>query len=240
MKLEKHAQNQLKCKEPGIQTLARKYNKLCNDLEKMINKNRAPRGAISPLAIEMEGLFKLDVDDDIWQDIGLTDDLDDAAEIPDWLGNDKVHEGIKVLLEYDHCLEEMQHIKHEHISMQEWFLEEWVVLQEALRCTADNRVVYQLKEQEKQLLHICVTWEQATKGIPCDLPNEWGPSQVELSSARKYELQEQVLVASNHNSEEEEEDDTEEDEDGNEDMENAELLDNMEIMALIDEFRTQL
>ena len=58
-------------------------------MEKITNKNGAPRGAISPLAIEMEGLFKLDIDDDIWQDIGLTDD---AAEIPDWLGNDKVTE----------------------------------------------------------------------------------------------------------------------------------------------------
>ena len=149
MKLEKHAQSQLKRKEPGIQALARKYNKLCNDLEKMIKKNKAPRGAISLLAIEMDGLFKLDVDDDIWQDIGLTDDLDDSAKIPDWLGNDKVRKGIKVLLEYDHCLEEMQRIRHERVSMQEWFLEEWLVLQEALGCTIDERVVYQLKEQKK-------------------------------------------------------------------------------------------
>jgi len=31
----------------------------------------------------MDGLFKLDVDDDIWQDIGLTDDLDHASEVPE-------------------------------------------------------------------------------------------------------------------------------------------------------------
>jgi hypothetical protein len=202
----------------------------------MIKKKKAPRGAISPLAIEMDNLFKLDVDDDIWQDIGLTDDLDDLFDIPDWLGNDQVHGGIKVLLEYDHCVEEMQRIKHEHVNMQEWFLEEWVVLQKALECTTDNRVVYQLKEKEKQLLHICVTWEQSTKGIPCELPYEWGPSQVELSDARRYELQEQVLIASDHSSDEDElEEDGEE-----EDMENAELLDNIEMMALMDEFRTQL
>ena len=236
MKLEKHAQSQLKHKEPGIQTLARKYNKLCNDLEKIINKKKAPRGAISPLAIEMDNLFKLDVDDDIWQDIGLTDDLDDLSEIPDWLGNDQVRGGIKVLLEYDRCLEEMQRIRHERVSMQEWFLEEWVVLQKALECTTDSRVVYQLKEKEKQLLRICVTWEQSTKGIPCELPNEWGPSQVELSNARRYELQEQVLIASDHSSDEDEEEEDRE----KEDMENAELLDNMEMMALMDEFRTQL
>jgi len=77
------------------------------------------------------------------------------------------------------------------------------------------------------------------KGIPCNLPNEWGPSQVELSAARKYELQEQVLIASDYNSEEED-DESKMEEEEEEDMENAELLDNIEIMALIDEFRTQL
>ena len=41
------------------------------------------------------------------------------------------------------------------------------------------------------------------------------------------------------NSEEEEEEDAEEDKEEDEDMENAELLDNIEMMALIDEFRTQ-
>ena len=99
LKLEKHAQSQLKRKEPGIQANAKKYNQLCSDLSKMIEKHAAPRGAIAPLSIALDGLFKLDVDDDIWQDIGLTDDLDDVAGIPDWLGNDKVREGIKVLLE---------------------------------------------------------------------------------------------------------------------------------------------
>ena len=88
------------------------------------------------------------------------------------------------------------------------------------------------------MLRICVTWDQATKGIPCNLPNEWGPSQVELSAARKYELQEQVLIASDHNSEEEDDDSELEEEE--EDMNNAELLDNIEMMALIDGFRTQL
>jgi len=43
----------------------------------MIKAKKAPLGAIVSLPIEMNGLFKLDVDDDIWQDVGLTDDNDD-------------------------------------------------------------------------------------------------------------------------------------------------------------------
>ena len=48
----------------------------------MVEKRAAPRGAIAPLPIQLDGLFKLDIDDDIWQDIGLTDEIDDIANIP--------------------------------------------------------------------------------------------------------------------------------------------------------------
>jgi hypothetical protein len=113
IKLEKHTESQLKCREPGIQTLARKYNAYCAELKVLINAGHAPRGAIAPLSIEMDGLFKLDVDDGIWQDIGLTDDLDYTSEIPGWLGNDDVRAGIKVMLEYDRCIEEIKGIIHE-------------------------------------------------------------------------------------------------------------------------------
>jgi len=43
---------------------------------------KGPLSAIAPLPIEMDKLFKLDVDDDIWQDIGLTDNNDENLDIP--------------------------------------------------------------------------------------------------------------------------------------------------------------
>jgi hypothetical protein len=46
---------------------------------------------LAPLPIAREGLFKLDVDDDIWQDIGLDDDGNDMQQVvPAWLGNDSL------------------------------------------------------------------------------------------------------------------------------------------------------
>jgi len=87
--------------EVKIQVLARKYNKLCDELAELIRKKNAPRGAVVPLYIDMETLFKLDVDDDIWQDVGLTDDIDTLHSIPSWLGDENVRQGIKALLELD-------------------------------------------------------------------------------------------------------------------------------------------
>jgi len=119
-KLRKHSEQQLKRKEPGIQQLARKYNLLCEDLETLIEKGTAPRGAVSPHIIEREGLFKLDVDDDIWQDVGLYEDDDDSVEsIPGWLGNDDVRRGIKNSLLLDRCEEEERRLCKERRAMQE-------------------------------------------------------------------------------------------------------------------------
>lgn len=38
----------------------------------------------------MDSLFNLDVDDNIWQDFGLTDDNDEGMETPLWLGEEWV------------------------------------------------------------------------------------------------------------------------------------------------------
>ena len=236
IKLEKHAESQLKRREPGIQTLARKYNAYCVELEALINAGRAPRGAMAPLSIEMDGLFKLDVDDDIWQDIGLTDDLDNAFEIPDWLGNEDVRTGIKVMLEYDRCIEEIKRIIHERVCMQEWFSEEWRIVQEAIRITADDRIIYQLKQSEDYLLRICVTWQKAVKGINCKMTEEWGPSWEQLHETRGYEFQEQVLLKLDTSDDEMDGDEVEEEEEEN--MEDAEFVDSLEISALVDQFRT--
>ena len=59
----------------------------------MINHGCAPPGALSPSPIACEGLFSLDVDDDIWQDVGLEDDHYNS-DPPRWLSDDDVRNGI--------------------------------------------------------------------------------------------------------------------------------------------------
>ncbi|KII83461.1 hypothetical protein PLICRDRAFT_84861, partial [Plicaturopsis crispa FD-325 SS-3] len=69
--LRSHAKDRVKSREPGIVSLTRSYNALCEQLASLIRKGKALPGAVPPTPIDREGLFKLDVDDDIWQDIGL-------------------------------------------------------------------------------------------------------------------------------------------------------------------------
>ena len=211
---------------------------MCLDLNKIIQKNAAPRGAISPLPIALDGLFKLDIDDDIWQDIGLTSETDDMTEIPAWLGNNGVRDGIKALLEHDCCIEEMERVKHERISMQEWFKEEWEVVKEAIAITEDVNVLFQLNRHRDHLLRLCVTWELVVRGIPCTMSrNNWGPSLEEMKKAYKYEFEKQVMQHGDSDSDLEDENiDLNEEEN----IEDAEFIDNLEMSAFLDQFDDQL
>lgn len=89
----------------------------------MVNSKQAPLGAVVPQMIQREGLFKLNVDDDVWQDLGLNDDHDGPT--PLWLSNEQVHAGIRAMLDHDRCIEEETRLKKEHCSLQEWMIEEW-------------------------------------------------------------------------------------------------------------------
>lgn len=101
-------------------------------MKQLIDDDEAPLGAVMPQHIQREGLFKLDVDDDIWQDVGL-DDENDGDMPPLWLSNEKYRSGIKSMLELDRCMEEETRLYRERHAMQEWMMEEWACVTTALK-----------------------------------------------------------------------------------------------------------
>lgn len=128
--LTSHMESSVKWREPGIIKLTKVYNDLCKQLIGLIRQKKSPAHTVAPVPIEMNGLFKLDVDDDIWQDIGL-DDNEASIEVPPWLGNEAVRAGIKAMLVLDRCKEEEVRLREERRAMQEWLNEEWECIQHA-------------------------------------------------------------------------------------------------------------
>ncbi|KIK74888.1 hypothetical protein PAXRUDRAFT_174385, partial [Paxillus rubicundulus Ve08.2h10] len=106
----------------------------------MIHHQKAPTTAISPLPIQHDNLFKLDVDNMIWQDVRLEDEL---LEAPMWLADDQVHRGICFMLELDRCEEEERRLMQEHCILQEWFMAEWLAMEWSL-VDAGERLYYYL------------------------------------------------------------------------------------------------
>ncbi|KAG6904627.1 hypothetical protein DXG01_008525, partial [Tephrocybe rancida] len=129
-KVDAHTASSVRSCEPAIAKVARSYNTLCATMEKLFADGKAPRGAICPKQLELKGIFDLNVDDTIWEDIGLEDGSPVAP--PLWLANEGVHVGIKALLEHDHCVEEVVRLQHECRSMHIWLSEEWRIVNLAL------------------------------------------------------------------------------------------------------------
>ena len=120
----------IKRREPTILKLVATYNNLCGELQSMIRLHKAPPGAIAPHPIPSKGIFQLDVDSDIWQDVGLEEP---CANTPQWLANEGVRKGIRLMLEVDRCNEEERRLSRERSVLQEWFAMEWLSVQNALK-----------------------------------------------------------------------------------------------------------
>lgn len=209
----------------------------------MIKKKQAPRGARAPHPIASDGLFKLDVDDDIWQDVGLDDsDISTKGEIPQWLGDENVRKGIKSMLELDRCNEEERRLSYERSAMQDWLNEEWKCVTMAIEKNESEEVVYQMVLRAEFLARLCNNWQDKTRMIDPHkhMPDSWGPSLEELMEARKFEMTAMVAENERETYDDDEEEDGEEDDDDEyheEEGEETELLEAVEMVALSDEFR---
>ncbi|RDB30787.1 hypothetical protein Hypma_005865 [Hypsizygus marmoreus] len=236
-KLHDHVSSQVKRHEPGILQLCKKYNDLCADMTRQITRGEAPAGAVAPLTLEKDGLFKLDVDDDIWQDIGLNDEDDSGNGVPEWLANEKMRQGIKAMLEVDRCEEEQQRLKKERCAMQEWMLEEWVSVEKAISdCIHNSDLTYQLLLHQNYLLKLCALWQPLVVNIPgiYELSNDWGPSNDQILEAIKNEA-----TASYDEETEKEEEEEEEEEEYGQANEHEDLWDAMEMTSFADAYRLE-
>ncbi|KIK14542.1 hypothetical protein PISMIDRAFT_116847, partial [Pisolithus microcarpus 441] len=126
-RLQNHTVTSVKWCEPGIVKLSTNYNNMCLQMAALIHQGKAPQGSIAPVLIPRDALFKLDVDDDIWQDAGLEDDTGRLP--PAWLADENVQSGIRSLLELRRCEEEERCLLYERRMLMEWFSEEWSHLQ---------------------------------------------------------------------------------------------------------------
>ncbi|KAJ3831082.1 hypothetical protein F5878DRAFT_504093, partial [Lentinula raphanica] len=181
-RINEHTQDSVKRRDPGISQLAHKYNKLCEEMKTLIRQKKAPRNVVAPIQIDMEKLFELDVDDDIWLDVGLGyEEAGDETVPPLWLSDDNVRAGIRALTDRDRCHEEQARLYEERNAIQLWFNEEWRVVNAAIQQGTDGDMQFQLNQRKDSLCRLLVVWERTLAGVPFaeELP-DWGPKPDEL------------------------------------------------------------
>ncbi|KAJ7840689.1 hypothetical protein B0H14DRAFT_3457896 [Mycena olivaceomarginata] len=174
-KLYSHMEAAVKRREKGIQNLAFEYNKQCAKVAQLIRDKNAPRGMLAPRPIPDGELWKLDVDDEIWEDVGLDDDETAQQTTPPlWLCDDGVRAGIKAVLQIDRSNEEDIRLKKERLHSKSG----------SLKNTAPDRYQYELMRDD--LVRLCATWQKSLLDCGLDISAlpPWGPNATQLARAR--------------------------------------------------------
>ncbi|CAK5281864.1 unnamed protein product [Mycena citricolor] len=136
-KMTTHIEDAVRRRDRSIKDVCRLYNRLCTELQELIRLGRAPRNAIAPRQIVEKDIWGLDVDAEIWLDVGLTD-ADEDTEPPLWMKSDAVRQGIQAMLEQDRCNEEEPRLFHECRALRWWMAEEWEVLTRGIKLAAED------------------------------------------------------------------------------------------------------
>ncbi|KAG6822999.1 hypothetical protein H0H92_011799 [Tricholoma furcatifolium] len=227
-KVNDHTEASVKRRDPSITKLAGIYNELQTQLEAMVAKGVAPPGALPPQKIPTKGLFALDVDDTIWQDVGLTDDMGSINVTPPaWLADDRVRDGIRAFLEHDRCIEEEERVRHECQSMRLWFMEEWSVVNRAIDTATNEGLRHYFNFRRQMLLRYCIKWQDGVTSLypdHDDLYSDWGVSSEDLAGARATPMLE--VVDEDHDMSDDDADD-----------ENDVLVETLDALELADAFR---
>ncbi|KAK7056595.1 hypothetical protein VNI00_002311 [Paramarasmius palmivorus] len=180
-KVDQHLEDAVTKRDPSIQRLAKQFNELVANMEKLIRLGKAPPNAVAPVAIDLKKLFKLDVDDAIWHDFGLDDDFPHSP--PPWLSDDNVRSAIQALLEKERCDEELARLQIERDSIQEWFAEEWAVIGHAQSACTDSSILFQFHILRNEFLAILYEWRRSMRVLQASPgTSSWGPLPTEIQS----------------------------------------------------------
>ncbi|KAF9514345.1 hypothetical protein BS47DRAFT_1372347 [Hydnum rufescens UP504] len=159
-KTKAHVEKAVKSRSGGIEATVKKYNAKLKELVALQGKGGIRRGAYVPPMLTMEGLYQLDVDQDIWEDSrGDIADFPDGI-VPPWLGDPSVKEGIRLSQEIANCRQELERCKAEHANLQTWFCEEYSRVMEVFMGSEDEDVSYFALHQANQLYEWMTAWKK--------------------------------------------------------------------------------
>ncbi|OAX31011.1 hypothetical protein K503DRAFT_794987 [Rhizopogon vinicolor AM-OR11-026] len=125
-KLYQHTRKAIAKHQPALMTMIRKFNLYCERLESLYD----PAWNIPlPTPLPMK-LVKLRGDQTLMQDVWVTPSI---GEVPQWLGDLDIREGIQALLKHDRCREEQMRLGMEADNLCHFFEEELAALELSLR-----------------------------------------------------------------------------------------------------------
>ncbi|KAF9520212.1 hypothetical protein BS47DRAFT_1387543 [Hydnum rufescens UP504] len=159
-----HTSRAIKHHYQSVKGLVAEYNKCRESMKKLRGHQGIPRNALIPPSIDMKGLFSLDVDNDIWQDIGLADDEFDS-DVPPWLGDEMVRNGIQLVQDIANCQDELKLCWRERHSLEHWFDEESAAMMTLLNSSTDSDMKFFLLEHLQVVCNLGQTWGRSLDAL---------------------------------------------------------------------------
>ena len=127
----------------GIDATMKKYNVKIKEISEYRRTSRAisKSAYILPLLLK-EGLYKMDVDQDIWEDTrGAVEDFPDGV-LPQWLVDASVKKGIFIAQEVVNCEQELERCKVESSNLRTWFYMEYQAVERLVKEADDDNVSF--------------------------------------------------------------------------------------------------
>ncbi|KAF9505325.1 hypothetical protein BS47DRAFT_1253590, partial [Hydnum rufescens UP504] len=119
---------------------------------------------IPPLLLK-EGLYKMDVDQDTWEDVQAdVGDFPDGV-LPQWLVDASVKKGIFMAQEVVNCEQELERCKVESSNLQTWFYMEYQVVKRLVK-EADDEVSFFALHRLHQLYEWLELWRVNMIHVP--------------------------------------------------------------------------
>ncbi|KAG2739058.1 hypothetical protein P692DRAFT_20756820 [Suillus brevipes Sb2] len=150
-KLHQHTRKAIAKRQPALMTAIRKFNTYCERLELLYD----PAWNIplpTPLPTK---LAELRGDQTLMQDVWVTPSM---GEVPRWLADSDVRDGIRALLKRDRCREEQRRLGMEADNLCRFFGEELTALELSLRLPENKRFVVPLQQRRSHFLRLQTQW----------------------------------------------------------------------------------
>ncbi|KAG0697549.1 hypothetical protein DFH29DRAFT_1003608 [Suillus ampliporus] len=153
-KLHQHTQKAIAKCQPALMTAIRKFNSYCERVDSLYN----PAWNIplpTPLPTK---LAELRSDQTLMQHIWITPSI---GEVPRWLQDSDIRDGIRALLKHDRCREEQKRLGMEADNLCRFFEEELTALELSIRLPENERFLVPLQQRRSHFLRLQVRWSNA-------------------------------------------------------------------------------
>ena len=169
-KTKAHVEKAVKHRSSGIEATMNKYNAKLVEMSEYRRKSKhILQNAYIPPMLSKEGLYKLDVDQDIWED--SRGDMADfpGGILPRWLVDPMVKQGMCVAQEVVNCKQELERCKVEHSNLWAWFCEDYTAVERSVKSQDDDVSFFALVRLH-QLYDWLETWRKHLAPTP-SMPN---------------------------------------------------------------------